>query len=49
MKTEKESRLTVTAVKSAKIVVSTTIYNIVRTRAFSNQFPLKSSRLGGLI
>ncbi len=49
MKTKKESRLAAGTAKSAKIVASTTIYNIVRTRAFSNQLPLKSSRLGGLI
>ena len=29
--------------------VTDTIYNIVRASVFSNQIPLKSSRLGGLI
>ena len=29
--------------------VTDTIYNIVRESDFSNQIPLKSSRLGGLI
>lgn len=29
--------------------VTDTIYNIVRESVFSNQIPLKSSRLGGLI
>lgn len=49
MKTKKECRLTAATVKSAITVVRTTVYNIVRESVFSNQIPLKSSRLGGLI
>jgi len=36
MRTKKECRLTAPTVKSAKIVVYTTIYNIVREMNFSN-------------
>ena len=46
---QKNGHPPVAAGRMTETVVTTTIYNIVRESVFSNQIPLKSSRLGGLI
>ena len=48
---QKNGHSPVAAGRMTRVVtcVTDTIYNIVRESVFSNQNPLKSSRLGGLI